>query len=315
MSLKSILDGFFRGLKGRLGRTPVLQSLVEAWNKRTCDKDAPYKVLAHNFHREVVFKNIPRDRMFEICRNLDDFIVQNTILMAPEDIKRFLHKFKSSLCAGDPVERETDKHLSRIVTESYFWVYCAGRGPGDPERTKDRYFDKLIEKGLESCVARREKESFNILKKEVGGRLPIIWITHTKLLDRIKSRYRTTGFMLEAVRNALGLYWVDVDDKLLEIEYPANFLQDLHTPTIFDAGLRNQYFQPQKESGGWGRTIHLKTLKKSLPECVHWIALLPRAAESYKRLGRLTNEQPDVSSLKWLRFCKDSESDLINNHC
>jgi hypothetical protein len=118
------------------------------------------------------------------------------------------------------------------------------------------------------------------------------WVTQTAAIDALTLALGPDETLATAVRDALGLAYLQDSEKLVEIIYPpACMLPDkLAPPTFFD-GSPYFVFRCSTRPDGWGETIDLSKQGRSLPEAVHG----PTRVTSEFRLRYLLKTE----GLKW----------------
>lgn len=140
-----------------------------------------------------------------------------------------------------------------------------------------------------------EKEGFekNEVKGEMQSRRAFAWVTKSKELEKLRKDNDQKKFP-NIVRNALGLRHYNNEEKLLEICYPDDALNNSKlVPPTFIEGSPSLIYCSKKKKDGWGRTVHLETLKEGLPEGVH-PPIKFNEKFKVKKIGQLTEGSPFV---------------------
>jgi hypothetical protein len=310
--MKSVIEDNVNNFYAKLEKYKKPLHLPEFINMCYRNSDISTQVFAHNFCREVIFNNINIADHIKIGIAFDNHIEGKKGSSGGNDLVNNISDFTRTLdpklyFGNSVIDKKANNELSNFRLEDDFWVYFLGFDFDDSEAEKELFFNTLMLSGYHEAL-----ESVNILEadKEIGNRRNRFWIAVSDEIEDLKY----TPNAADTIRNNLGLWHFSEGENLLEIKFPASFLNNILVPTIYDGDLDYSYFQPQKEEDGWGRSIDLCTLQKSKYEAIHSSHILPESSKCYNRLGRITSDPPHLEINIWIDYINRSESNL-EKHC
>lgn len=120
-------------------------------------------------------------------------------------------------------------------------------------------------------IHRLEKRGLrNLTKSYMQTRVPFAWVTKSEHIDQLRQRVTEPTAFATSVRDQLALTsYAKGDLKLVEVRYPSGVVStmEMAPPTVIEGA--GGAFRSLKRKDGWGRTVHLQTRKRALPEAVH----------------------------------------------
>lgn len=120
-------------------------------------------------------------------------------------------------------------------------------------------------------IQRLERRGLRDLTKSyMQTRVPFAWVTKSDQIDHLRQQENEPTAFATSVRDHLALTsYAKGDLKLVEVRYPPEVVStmEMAPPTVMEGA--GGAFRSLKRKDGWGRTVHLKTRKRALPEAVH----------------------------------------------
>ncbi|MEM6648068.1 MAG: hypothetical protein AAF730_17630 [Bacteroidota bacterium] len=201
----------------------------------------------------------------EIARKIFREIAQEWEKSSSENPVAILSAVLTNRDVGDyckgPSTDDGDPKLCRVMVASDFVRFNVDKSKTllrPKRRPSRRDLHELSELGVDGIII----NSFQTSN-------PYVWVTKMSELSPFMMLRDEKSRALE-VRNQLGLSHLIEDQRLILLEYTAEFPEiNFLTAPCFIEGCPSLIYRSTSQPDRWGRTVHLETLGDGLPEAVH----------------------------------------------